>query len=388
MSTLSISPAEFASRTDRLRKKMKDAGLDALIVFSDEYRSGHGTYLTGYKPINVIEESPQVVIYVGDNPPVTLLGRLNLYAAKDVVWSKDVRPFHRAAEFIPEIFASLKEKPAKIGLIGDNLLPMNLFALFQNALPKATFSSVDRLLIELRQIKSPAEIALMERAADINDTVLKAVARKIYVGMSEMQVAGLCEGAARDLDADIGSATVVMSGPNTNYAAWRPSERKIARGDFVMIDFNPSVQNYCNDGGITVLMPGASKEQVDALSAGFRIVKEIVPKLKPHTSARTVHDMMLERLAPLGYAPNFSPYVKGLRGVGHGVGVDVVEPPNLSSETDYTLLPGMTLAIKLDLHALPTGGYRVEVVVLFTEDGIRPLNKMIFGEADDFAILH
>ena len=384
---MSISPAEFASRTDRLRQKMNDEGLDALIVFSDEYRSGHGTYLTGYKPINVIEESPQVVIYVGDHPPVTLLGRLNLYAAKDVVWSKDVRPFHRAADFIPEIFASLKDKPAKVGLIGDNLLPMNLFALFRDALPKATFTSVDRLLIELRQIKSPAEIVLMERAADINDAVLKAVARKIYVGMSEMQVAGLCEGAARDLDADIGSATVVMSGPNTNYAAWRPSERKIERGDFVMIDFNPSVQNYCNDGGITVLMPGASKEQVDALSAGFRIVKEIVPRLKPHTSARTVHDMMLERLAPLGFAPNFSPYVKGLRGVGHGVGVDVVEPPNLSSETDYALLPGMTLAIKLDLHALKAGGYRVEVVVLFTEDGIRPLNKMIFGEADDFAIL-
>ena len=384
---MSISPAEFASRTDRLRQKMKDEGLDALIVFSDEYRSGHGTYLTGYKPINVIEESPQVVIYVGDHPPVTLLGRLNLYAAKDVVWSKDVRPFHRAADFIPEIFASLKDKPAKVGLIGDNLLPMNLFALFKDALPKATFTSVDRLMIELRQIKSPAEIALMERAADINDAVLKAVARKIYVGMSEMQVAGLCEGAARDLDADIGSATVVMSGPNTNYAAWRPSERKIERGDFVMIDFNPSVQNYCNDGGITVLMPGASKEQADALVAGYRIVKEIVPKLKPHTSARTVHDMMLERLAPLGYAPNFSPYVKGLRGVGHGVGVDVVEPPNLSSETDYTLLPGMTLAIKLDLHALTAGGYRVEVVVLFTEDGIRPLNKMIFGEPDDFAIL-
>ena len=384
---MSISPKEYASRTDRLREKMKAEGLDALIVFSDEYRSGHGTYLTGYKPINVIEESPQVVIYVGGAPPVTLLGRLNLYAARDVIWSKDVRPFHRAAEFIPEIFAPLKDKAAKIGLIGDNLLPMNLFALFRDALPKATFTSVDRLLIELRQIKSPAEIALMERAADINDEVLKAISRKIYIGMTEMQVAGLCEGMARDLNADIGSATVVMSGPNTNYAAWRPSERKIERGDFVMIDFNPSVQNYCNDGGITVLMPGATKEQVDALAAGFRIVKEIVPKLKPHTSARTVHDMMLERLAPLGYAPNFSPYVKGLRGVGHGVGVDVVEPPNLSSETDYTLLPGMTLAIKLDLHALAAGGYRVEVVVLFTDDGIYPLNKMIFGEADDFAIL-
>lgn len=384
---MTISEQEFASRTDRLRRKMKDAGLDALIVFSDEYRSGHGTYLTGYKPINVIEESPQIVIYVRDNPPVTLLGRLNLYAARDVIWSKDVRPFHRAAEFIPDIVAPLKGKPAKVGLIGDNLLPMNLFALFREALPKATFNSVDHLLIELRQIKSPTEIALMERAADINDEVLKAVARKIYIGMTEMQVAGLCEGMARDLNADIGSATVVMSGPNTNYAAWRPSERKIERGDFVMIDFNPAVQNYCNDGGITVLMPGAEREQVAALEAGFRIVKDIVPRLRPHTSARTVHDMMFEHLEPLGYAPNFSPYVKGLRGVGHGVGVDVVEPPNLSSETDYTLLPGMTLAIKLDLHALKAGGYRVEVVVLFTEDGVRPLNKMIFDQTDDFAIL-
>ncbi len=385
---MSISPAEYASRTERLRQSMKDANLDALVVFSDEYRSGHGTYLTGYKPINVIEESPQVVIYVGDNPPVTLLGRLNLYAAKDVIWSKDVRPFHLAAESIPDIFKPLKDKVVKVGLIGDNLLPMNLFGLIRDALPKATFTSVDHLLIALRQIKTPSEIVLMERAADINDEVLKAVSRKIYIGMTEMQVAGLCEGMARDLNADIGSATVVMSGPNTNYAAWRPSERKIERGDFVMVDFNPSVRNYCNDGGITVLMPGATKEQTNALTSGFHIIKEIVPKLKPHTSARTVHDMMLERLAPLGYAPNFSPYVKGLRGVGHGVGVDVVEPPNLSSETDYTLLPGMTLAIKLDLHALTAGGYRVEVVVLFTEDGIRPLNKMIFGEADDFAILN
>lgn len=382
-----IQPAEYASRSERLRASMKREGLDALIVFSDEYRSGHGTYLTGYKPINVVEESPQVVMYVGDAPPTTILGRLNLYAARDVIWTKDVRPYHKAAEIVPEVFAPLAGKGARVGLVGDNLLPMNLFALFRDALPGATFTSVDRLLVALRQVKTPAEVALMQRAASINDTVLRHVADRIRVGMSEMQVAGLCEGPAREMDADLGSATVVMSGPNTHYAAWRPGTRRIERGDFVMIDFNPSVGHYCNDGGITVLMPGGDPAQAAALRAGFRIVKEIVPKLRPHTSARTVHDLMLERLAPLGYAPFFTPYVKGLRGVGHGVGVDVVEPPNLSSETDYELLPGMTLAIKLDLHGMPTGGYRVEVVVLFTEDGVRPLNTMVLGEADDFAVL-
>jgi Xaa-Pro dipeptidase len=384
---MSITHKEYESRNTSLRQRMKEEGLDALVVFSDEYRSGNGTYLTGYKPINVVEESPQVVILVGDNPPVTLLGRLNLYAARDVIWTKDVRPFHLADEFIPEIVKPLKGKKSKIGLIGDNLLPMHLFSMFRDALPDASFTSVDHILIGLRQIKTVAEVMLMEQAADINDAVLKAVAKKIYIGMTEMQVAGLCEGMAREMNADIGSATVVMSGPNTNYAAWRPSSRKIEPGDFVMVDFNPSVGNYANDGGITVLMPGAQKHQIKELTAGFNIVKEIVPKLRPFTSAKTVHDMMFERLEPLGYAPNFSPYVNGLRGVGHGVGVDVVEPPNLSSKTDYQLLPGMTLAIKLDLHGLKHGGYRVEVVVLFTETGIRPLNKMIFGETDDFAVL-
>jgi len=87
MSITPIQQAEYETRSTRLRRKMKDEGFDALIVFSDEYRSGHGTYLTGYKPINVIEESPQVVMFVGDAPPTTILGRLNLYAAKDVIWS-------------------------------------------------------------------------------------------------------------------------------------------------------------------------------------------------------------------------------------------------------------------------------------------------------------
>ncbi len=62
---MAITEAELSGRVVALRKKMREADLDALIVFSDEYRSGHSTYLTNYKPINVIEESPQVVFLVG-----------------------------------------------------------------------------------------------------------------------------------------------------------------------------------------------------------------------------------------------------------------------------------------------------------------------------------
>jgi Xaa-Pro dipeptidase len=377
----------LVERTARLRRRMRTEGLDALVVYSDEYRSGHGTYLTNYKPINVVEESPQLVLLVGDEPPAVLLGRLNLYAARDVVWIDRVLPIHRAAAFLPDIFRGLDGRPTRIGLVGDNLLPVSLFETIREAVPQAAFVPAGRLLIELRQSKSPAEIALMERAAEINDQVLHEVLRRCRVGMTEMQVAGEAEYAARRLGADIGSATVVMSGPNTNYPAWRPSDRVIEPGDFVLVDFNPAVEHYCNDGGITLLMPGGEPAQARALGAGHRVLKEILPLIRPQTKGSSIHDLLLERLEPLGYRDNFLPYARGMRGVGHGVGLDVVEPPNRGPDSDFVLQPGMTLAVKLDLHGLPGGGFRIEVVVAITATGVRPLNKLVLAEDDDFAIL-
>jgi hypothetical protein len=90
-----ISREELEKRVENLRRRTKEEGYDALIIYSDEYRSGHSTYVTNYKPINVIEESPQLVLIVGDAAPVVFLGRLNAYAAKDMCWIEDVRGIHR-----------------------------------------------------------------------------------------------------------------------------------------------------------------------------------------------------------------------------------------------------------------------------------------------------
>ena len=96
---------------------------------------------------------------------------------------------------------------------------------------------------------------------------------------------------------------------------------------------------------------------------------------------------LLDYLKPHGLEKNFTPYAKGLRGVGHGVGLDVVERPNLSSDSDFNISSGMTLAIKLDLHGLVGGGYRIEIVVAITENGVKPLNKLILEEPNDFTII-
>ena len=381
-----IAKEELALRTEKLRARMKKEGFDALVIYSDEYRTGHASYITSYKPINVIEESPQLVMLVGDLAPVVFLGRLNAYAAKDMCWIEDVRGIHRPYTDFPEIFASISDKQTRVGLIGKNILPVEIYEQICEALPKASFESRDDIMLDLRKIKSPAEIEYMRQAAEINDKVLKEAAKRVKVGMTEIQVAGLAEGMAREMNADIGSATVVMSGPNTNYPAWRATDRKIQPGEYVMLDFNPAIGNYCNDGGITILMPGADPEQEKALVVGHQALKKVIPTIKPGISARSIFETLLKELEPHGFAKNFTPYAKGKRGVGHAVGLDVVEPPNLSSDSDFELEAGMTLAVKLDLHDLPGGGYRIEIVVAVTEDGVMPLNNLVLDMPDDFAV--
>ena len=356
---MNITHEELKRRTENLRRRMKSEGYDALVVYSDEYRSGHSSYVTNYKPINVIEESPQLVIMVGDLAPVVFLGRLNAYAAKDSCWIEDVRGIHRPYADLPEIFASITGRSSRIGLVGENIIPVEIHGQIADAVPEAMIESRDDIMIDLRKIKSEAEIALMQRAADVNDAVLKRAASAVEVGMTE---------------------------PNTRYPAWRATDRKIQPGEFVMLDFNPAVGHYCNDGGITILMPGANPEQERALVVGHRTMKKVIPTIRPGITARSIFDSLLEELEPHGFSDNFMPYAKGLRGVGHAVGLDVVEPPNLSSDSEFMLEPGMTLAVKLDLHNLIGGGYRVEVVVAITEDGVRPLNKLVLEEPDDFAV--
>ena len=101
---MAINKVELADRLARIRERMHEENFNALIVYSDEYRSGNTTYFTDYKPINVIEESPQVIFVVEDSDPVVMIGRLNSFAAKETIWIDDVRPIHEIDQHLDFIF--------------------------------------------------------------------------------------------------------------------------------------------------------------------------------------------------------------------------------------------------------------------------------------------
>ena len=382
-----IDQKELENRVKLLRQHIKKRNLNGIIVYSDEYRSGYCTYFTGYKPINVIEESPQTLIIMENEDPILVIGRLNYYSAKETVWIKNILQHHKFEGEISTMLKKFNKKNQKIGIAGEHLMPFYLRDLFTKAMPDIEFPIVTEILNDMRKIKSRKEIDLMEKAAEINDKVLTELKTIIKIGMTEQQIVAHADFLGRQMGADLGSATVVMSGKNTKFPAWRATDKKIEKGELLMVDFNPTIGYYCNDGGLTFLMPGATKFKTEALINSHKIIKKTISSIKSQTKATSVHDAFYEALTPLGLEPNFSPYVTGTRGTGHGVGLDVVESPDLNKNSSFILYPRMTLAIKLDLHDLEGQGLRVEQVVEITEEGARPLNKLALKVADDWAIL-
>ena len=382
-----IDNSELKNRVDMLRKNVKEKNLDGIIVYSDEYRSGYCTYFTGYKPINVIEESPQTLILMENEDPILVIGRLNYYSAKETVWIKTILQHHKFDSEISDRLRKYNKKGLKIGIAGEHLMPFYLRDLFTKAMPDVKFPIVTQILDDMRKIKSPKEIDLMEKAAEINDSVLTELKNIVKIGMTEQEVVAHADFLGRQMGADLGSATVVMSGKNTKFPAWRATDKKIQKGELLMVDFNPTIGYYCNDGGLTFLMPGASTFKTDALINSHKILKNTINSIKSQTKATSIHDTFYEALVPLNLEPNFSPYVSGTRGTGHGVGLDVVESPDLNKLSNFVLYPRMTLAVKLDLHNLEGQGLRVEQVIEITEEGARPLNKLALKVAEDWAVL-
>lgn len=369
----------FEERIRRMQREVQAGGLDAAFVFSDEYRPGNTMYFSDYKPINVIEESPQGVYIPPDGDPVVFLGAINAKAARRRSWVADIRDIETVGDF----FSGLRNPGGRLrlGLIGKSLLPVKYFEMLLRWVSVDDVVDFDDALNRMRSIKTKEEIDLMQRAAEIGDESIRetiALLRESKTPVSENDLAARGEYIIRARGADIGSATVLSAGLNTAEPTWRPTtEKQIDRGDAVLIDMNPAFRGYCSDVAVTVFHGKVDGEKAEASQCAKEILSAVIAEMKPGILASFVYDFFRAGAAAHGFEKHFLEYAKGMRAVGHGVGMDIVERPNLSAESDYLLEPGMTLALKFDLHGFDFGGVRMEADCVVEEDGCRYLNRVL-----------
>jgi len=230
--------------------------------------------------------------------------------------------------------------------------------------------STKGLVEHLRSIKEPGELELISRAVALADTAFEQAKALIHPGITEKEVAweiekllhqGGSEGAAFEI--------IVASGPNSALPHAQPTERRISRGEPVLIDMGARFRGYCSDLSRTVFLgePGKALGQVyDIVSKAQAAAIEGV---QSGMSASQVDELARSVIEQAGYGTDFG------HGLGHGVGLAVHELPALGPISADSLADGMVFTIEPGIYLPGQGGVRIEDIVVLTNGKARVLSR-------------
>lgn len=222
----------------------------------------------------------------------------------------------------------------------------------------------------LRVHKYCDEIAKIRQAAAIADQALRTVMPMIRPGITEKALADQIEMAVR-LAGGSKTAfdTVVVSGARGALPHGRPTDKKLAAGELVTIDFGAVYQHYCSDMTRTFVLGNVSPE-LKALYDTVLIAQQSArDAVRPGIRCQELDAVARDIIVAAGYGDHFS------HNLGHGLGLDVHETPAISPQNTQSLETGMVITIEPGIYIPGLGGVRIEDDVLVTESGSEVLTQ-------------
>lgn len=219
------------------------------------------------------------------------------------------------------------------------------------------------LIAELRQIKDQAEIQLMRKAAELTNLGMKTAYEVIAPGKREFEVAAEIEYAMRKGGSG-GTAfdTAVSSGPRSAFPHGGCTDREIRSGDLVVVDFGAVYKDYRCDMTRTLVAAKPSEKQKRIYEIVKRAQQAAYEKIKAKANARDVDAAARRVIEDAGYGEFF------VHGLGHGVGLEVHEPPVLNSVSKDKLKAGNVVTVEPGIYLPGYGGVRIEDTILVGKD--------------------
>jgi Xaa-Pro aminopeptidase len=345
-----VRAEESARRVAAVRRRLVDLQLDAFVVTAPE----NIRYLSGFSgSLGYLIVGGEVGEILGDS-------RYWLQMEEEAPAFTLVRsgPSHGLWALVADRLKALSSK--RVGFESQHLT-VDQHQRLQAALPtEVTLVPTAGLVEELRMSKTPEEIDLLRTVAAIASRAFDHVREAIRPGLRERDVAFLLEQAFRELGAD-GPAfeTIVAAGDRGALPHGRASDRVLAQGDMVVIDFGAQAGGYHSDTTRTIVLGEPTVEQRRAIAAVAEAQAASLALMRPGATADAVDRRAREVLArePNAFA----------HGLGHGIGLMVHERPFLSATDQTSLKPGMIITIEPGIYVPGWGGVRLEDMVLVTE---------------------
>ena len=378
MNLPSISNHEYEQRMRTAQELVRQHNLDILLVNSNEAEFANVRYFSNYWPI--FEIAGVVIPPTGE--PTLLIGPESETFAHDRSKIARVRlmteyrepadpayPGVAVANF-RDVFAEAGvPRPKRIGIAGYLVTTAPVLDGLKAAFPEAEIVRADQIMVAMRSVKSPAEIACLKKAFEIAEDAIGEILDQMRPGMTELQVVGIAQKAIYDRGAEYeGMPQYVFTGTSTTHAISRPTHRVLAKGDLVQLNISARVDGYSSGVGRPVCLGKMSEKMRRMVEFGKSAHLKTMEWMKAGVVAADVARRYKQLFIDNGYAENF------LYGPCHGLGMIEVEPPWMEETSDYELQENMTFNVDSFMFARGEFGLRWENGVRVTRDGVEPFS--------------
>jgi Xaa-Pro aminopeptidase len=243
----------------------------------------------------------------------------------------------------------------------------------QHALPDVKLVSANPVVRGCRMIKTPSELALMQRATDITIAAYRWVHSRIEKGMTGHDIAALMDAATVKLGGEV-EFSMVLIGEASAYPHGSRTVHRVADGQIVLMDCGCNVQGYQSDISRTFVFGAASKEQRLVWDQVHQGQQAAIKAAKVGVPAGSVDDAVRGLYESFGYGPGYT--LPGLsHRTGHGIGLDGHEPVNLVHGETTRLAPGMCFSDEPGIYLPGKFGVRLEDCFHMTESGPKWFSK-------------
>jgi Xaa-Pro aminopeptidase len=349
MTDQALPPHDHPGRRDRLRRHLADLGVETLYVTAPP----NVAYLSGFTG----SAGAVLVTVTGDDVLITD----DRYAGRAAVESPDLELLLTRTP-VPALLDRTDGRLAfeAVGLTYAGGRDLVTAVAERQREAVATDGLVERLRIR----KEPSEIARLRRACELTVAAFHKILDMLTPGTTEREVATALERTMVDLGADgIAFDSIVAAGPDSAIPHHQPTDRVLAPGDLVKLDFGARVGGYHADMTRTVACgdPGDDLREVYAVVRAAQAAG--VAAATAGTACEEVDAVARQVIADAGHGDHFS------HGIGHGVGLQIHEAPILATAGSASLAPTTAITVEPGVYLPGLGGVRIEDTIVVASDG-------------------
>ena len=352
-----LDESVYKKRAEQVQKHLETSRTD----FAFLTPAPNFLYLTGYT-YNMHERLTALLIRKDKDPQIIapafeVSGQSSQTWIKDFVpWAEDEDPYSQVADLVGE-------KDGGTSVLLDDSTTLGVYWALETAMGGfVKTDSVSPLINSMRLIKSDKEIEMMKNAGHIiNDAVLKAF-EEAKIGMTELEVQQIVHKEIRRQGATPTFAAIQF-GENSAIPHAAAGSRALKKGDVVLMDCGCSLEGYNTDMTRVGVVGSPSEELERVYSTVLSALEAALENITPGLACGAADGLARRVIDDAGYGDYFT------HRLGHGIGLEVHEPPYIVRGSSQVLQPGMCHSIEPGIYLEGKFGIRIEDLVCISDGG-------------------